>query len=44
MAGCDLKTGVITDYTVSDDRYWSLFNYVLSDSGRKRNIYIDLAF
>lgn len=39
MAGWNLKRGTITDYNVNDDRIWSLFNYVFSDSSRKRNTY-----
>ena len=39
MAGWDLKCGSITEYYPSDDRIWSLFNYVFSDSSRKRNTY-----
>ena len=30
MAGWDLKNGSITEYNVSEDRIWSLFNYVLN--------------
>lgn len=39
MAGWNLKFGELKDYDVSDDRYWSLFNFVFSDSSRKRNTY-----
>lgn len=39
MAGWNLKCGSITEYYPSDDRIWSLFNYVFSDSSRKRNTY-----
>lgn len=39
MAGWKLKCGSITEYSVSEDRIWSLFNYVFSDSSRKRNTY-----
>lgn len=39
MAGWDLKCGSITEYYPSDDRIWSLFNYVFSESSRKRNTY-----
>lgn len=39
MAGWNLKNGSITEYSVSEDRIWSLFNYVFSDSSRKRNTY-----
>lgn len=39
MAGWNLKNGVITEYAVSEDRIWSLFNYVFSDACKKRNTY-----
>ena len=39
MAGWDLKSGAIKEYAVSEDRIWSLFNFVFSDSSRKRNTY-----
>ena len=39
MAGWNLKSGLITEYDVSEDRIWSLFNYVFSNSSRKRNTY-----
>lgn len=39
MSGWDLKSGSITEYDVNEDRLWSLFNYVFSDSSRKRNTY-----
>lgn len=39
MAGWNLKFGELKDYDVSDDRYWSFFNFVFSDSSRKRNTY-----
>lgn len=39
MAGWNLKSGIITEYAVSEDRIWSLFNFVFSDSCRKRNTY-----
>jgi len=39
MAGWNLKSGVITEYVVSEERIWSLFNFVFSDSSRKRNTY-----
>lgn len=39
MAGWNLKNGSITEFNVSEDRIWSLFNYVFSDSSRKRNTY-----
>ncbi len=39
MAGWDLNKGNITEYNVSEDRLWSLFNYIFSDSCKKRNTY-----
>ena len=39
MAGWDLKCGSITEYYPNEDRIWSLFKYVFSDSSRKRNTY-----
>ncbi len=39
MAGWNLKRGTITKYVLSEDQIWSLFNYVFSDSSRKRNSY-----
>ncbi|WFR58137.1 HNH endonuclease domain-containing protein [Anaerocolumna sp. AGMB13025] len=39
MAGWELKNGSITEYSVNEDGIWSLFNYVFSDSSRKRNTY-----
>lgn len=39
MAGWDLKNGSITEYNASEDCLWSLFNFVFSDSSRKRNTY-----
>ena len=39
MAGWDLKNGIITEYSPSEERIWSLFNFVFSDSSRKRNTY-----
>lgn len=39
MAGWDLKQGTITEYNLTEDHIWSLFNYVFSDSSRKRNTY-----
>ncbi len=39
MAGWSLKKGSITEFSVNEDRIWSLFNYVFSDSCRKRNTY-----
>lgn len=39
MAGWNLRCGSITEYEVSEERIWSLFNFVFSDSSRKRNTY-----
>ncbi len=39
MAGWNLKSGIITDYHPSEDRIWSLFNFVFSDGSKKRNTY-----
>ena len=39
MAGWSLKRGDITEYNISEDRIWSLFNFVFSDASRKRNTY-----
>lgn len=39
LPGWNLKNGSITDYCVSEDQYWSLFNGVFTDSARKRNTY-----
>lgn len=39
MAGWDKKTGIILSNTVSEDKIWSLFNYVFSNACSKRNTY-----
>ena len=39
MAGWNLKCGLITEYNASEERLWSLFNFVFSDSSKKRNTY-----
>lgn len=39
MAGWNLKNGYITEYGVSEEKIWSLFNYVFSDACKKRNTY-----
>ena len=39
MAGWNLKNGEISEYNVSEDRIWALFNFVFSDSCKKRNTY-----
>lgn len=39
MAGYNLKEGKLNTTPVSDNKYWSLFNYVFSSSCMKRNTY-----
>ena len=39
MPGWSLKEGVLAQGTVSDDEFWSLFNYVFSDACKKTNTY-----
>lgn len=39
MPGWNLKSGKIVEESVSEDEYWSLFNYVFSDACRKTNTY-----
>lgn len=39
MAGWELRNGSITEYALSEDRMWSLFNFAFSESSRKRNTY-----
>lgn len=39
MSFCHMDYGEITEYDVTEDRIWSLFNYVFSDSCSKRNTY-----
>ena len=39
MAGWNLKFGELKDQDVNEEKYWSLFNFVFSDSSRKRNTY-----
>ena len=39
MAGWNLKFGELKDQDVSEERYWSLFNFAFSDGSRKRNTY-----
>ena len=39
MPGWNLKEGILTELEVSDDEYWSLFNFVFSDACRKTNTY-----
>lgn len=39
MPGWSLREGILTELRVSDDEYWSLFNFVFSDACRKTNTY-----
>jgi hypothetical protein len=39
MAGWNLKNGLITDFKPNEQKIWSLFNFVFSDSSPKRNSY-----
>lgn len=39
MSGWDLKAGVLTKEKVSEDEFWSLFNFVFSDACKKTNTY-----
>ena len=39
LPGWNLKEGVLTESKVSDDEFWSLFNYVFSDACKKTNTY-----
>lgn len=39
MPGWNLREGVLTELKVSDDEYWSLFNFVFSDACKKTNTY-----
>lgn len=39
MAGWNLKSGNITEYCSSEDKIWSLFNYVFVGNSGKRNTY-----
>lgn len=39
MQGWNLKEGVLVEDRLSVDEYWSLFNYVFSDSCKKTNTY-----
>ena len=39
MPGWNLKKGILVEENLSDDEYWSLFNYVFSDSCKKTNTY-----
>lgn len=39
MPGWNLREGTLAEQRVSDDEYWSLFNFVFSDACRKTNTY-----
>lgn len=39
MPGWNLRSGVLTQEKVSEDEFWSLFNYVFSDACKKTNTY-----
>lgn len=39
MPGWNLKEGTLVETNVSDDEFWSLFNYVFSDTCKKTNTY-----
>lgn len=39
MAGWKLKYGELKDENANESRYWSLFNFVFSNSSKKRNTY-----
>ena len=39
MPGWNLKNGELNNVRVSEDEYWSLFNFVFSDACMKRNTY-----
>jgi len=39
MSGWNLKNGELNISQVSEDEYWSLFNFVFSDACMKRNTY-----
>ncbi len=39
MPGWNLKNGELNNMKVSEDEYWSLFNFVFSDACMKRNTY-----
>lgn len=38
-AGWNLKNGELKSQNVSEDKLWAIFNYIFSDSSRKRNTY-----
>lgn len=39
MPGWNLREGILTELKVSNDEFWSLFNYVFSDACKKTNTY-----
>lgn len=39
MSGWKLKEGKLNTERISEEKYWSLFNYVFSDGSKKRNTY-----
>ena len=39
MAGWNLTEGKLNRETISEEKYWSLFNFVFSDGSSKRNTY-----
>lgn len=39
MAGWSLKSGILTEYCTSEERIWSLLNYVFVGNSGKRNTY-----
>lgn len=39
MSGWNLKLGELKDQNVSEEKYWSLFNFVFSNNSKKRNTY-----
>ena len=39
MPGWNLREGILTELKVTDDEYWSLFNFVFSDACKKTNTY-----
>lgn len=39
MAGWNLKSGILTEYCTSEERIWSLLNYVFVGNAGKRNTY-----
>ena len=39
MAGWDLKSGALQYIPVSEDRLWTVFNFIFSDAAAKRSTY-----